>query len=601
MIVRQTDTLDDRLFLEFYEVIQRATGVQLPILEATELNNIPDDHVRILFGHGPLTDSLNIDTGSLATETYRIVTVKNFLVFTGTTADSYLWAISHYLDHCLGVRWLWPGDVGRYVPSYNSIPLPQLDIVARPRMEHRSLNPLHRSADCMHWLRMHMMGSRSTYRFGHAFTKWWERYGEKHPDFFAQPPTGQGQLPPELIKLNVSNEAIDEVVIQEWQDAGMPANWNVAPNDGSGFCVCQGCLAMDDPPDQSIDDIWRAEGQLTARYVSFWNRLLSKMRTLRPDVTLSSYAYNCYREPPHNGFTLHEGVVLGIVHTYKAYAQWRGWYEAGAKLFLRPNWWHSGAGAPYLLLHEMGDYFKFAHEHGMIGFNFDSILGYWGTQGLSYYLIARLSVRPELSVDDVIEEYVSAFGQAAPAIREYIQFWEQFSTQVAYNISAGNGISINPDGQYETIVREHDLPLNPLLGGWYTMPYLYTDEVIAQAKSLLQQAHRRAVHDDEYVRQRITFLEEGLIHLQLTRDVVRYGYEKTRPADATLDEFLQLQEQLDQFREQITTRHVIDHVVVQKLEERRKVPTHESRTWGWNDPSFKVRTGAELDEPFRGL
>ena len=115
-------------------------------------------------------------------------------------------------------------------------------------------------------------------------------------------------------------------------------------------------------------------------------------------------------------------MVLEFVHGYQAHKEWHGWSDLGVKLALRPNWLHSGANAPYLTLHQVGDFLKFAREHGMVQHRFDSLHGYWATQGPNYYLIARLSSRPDLSVDDVISEYASAFGPAAPAIRRWISY-----------------------------------------------------------------------------------------------------------------------------------------------------------------------------------
>src|SRR5690606_6491202 len=133
------------------------------------------------------------------------------------------------------------------------------------------------------------------------------------------------------------------------------------------------------------------------------------------------------------------GMVLQVVDSYtdEARDNWNKWYEAGAKLQLRPNWWHTGAAAPHLPLHKAGEFFRFTRDHAMIGFDFDSIMGHWGTQGANYYLIARLAARPDLSVDEVLAEYASAFGAAAPAILDYLRYWEAFTDRAAYNVSAG--------------------------------------------------------------------------------------------------------------------------------------------------------------------
>lgn len=596
VVVQPVDGYGQEALKEFQTAVLRATGVPLPIIGEEELRNVPEEVVRVQIGPEPLTDKTGREADITDLETYRVVSEGNRLLFAGGSNHAILWAVVYFLDRHMGVRWLWPGETGTYVPRSGSIALPELDVTARPSLEMRELRVRKSApAEGRLWLRIHGMGSRTTYKFGHAFTKWWDKYGKEHPDYFAVPPEGQQQVRPDRIKLDISNEAVDEAIIREWIEAGKPANWNVGPNDGSGFCVSEGCLAMDEPSGQSIMSIWRAEGKLTARYVKFWNRILGKMKAIRPDVTLSTYAYSSYKEPPPPGIALKEGVILQIVGFYNDFAQWQGWYDAGAKLFLRPNWWHSGAIAPNLPLRAQGEFFKFAQQRGMLGFDFDTLFGYWGTQGPNYYLIARLSARPELSVDDVIAEYTSAFGKAAPAIRDYLGFWERFAEETGYNIQ------LYPNGRYEALASRYDLPRSTLNGGWYILPYLMTDEVIGEAESILDRADRLVAGDDEEVRARIEFLRDGLRHIVLTREVVRLGYEKSRPPGTTKEEYIRLRERLDAFRKELSARHVIWIGTLNEMEELRGIPTHESRTTGWENDGAKGLGGKAMDEQVLGM
>lgn len=603
VIVRQNGAIGKEAMDELRARIRKSTGADLPIVDAERLESLhlPESHALILIGPGPMTEALGIRGSDLEKEAYRVAAVGNRLVLTGASNEALLYAVSYFLDEYVGVRYLWPGELGTYVPGRDTIALPDVDATRRPEAEQRRLRATDKRPEVERWMGVHMMGSRSRFAFGHAFTDWYDKYGKERPDYFAEPPAGRQQVRSDRVKLDLSNEAVDEAIIREWQAAGAPDNWNVSPNDGSGFCVSAGCLAMDEPAGQPIDAIWGAEGNLTARYVKFWNRLLAKMRAINPEVTLSTYAYSSYKEPPPSHLRLKAGMVIGFVHTFQAYEQWQGWYDTGAKLFLRPNWWHSGAIAPNLMLHATGDYFKFAQRNGMIGFDFDSIMGYWGTQGLNYYLIARLSVRPELSVDDVIAEYASAFGKAGPVIRDYIRYWESFSEETAYNVSAGNGVSIDPNGRFETAVRQYGLPGSPLNSGWYTLPYLYTDQVLNEAYAILDRADRAAENEEEDARKRIAFLRDGLQHLKLTREVVRYGYEKTRPAGTTPEQFQSMSEELDRYRKEISERHVIWYDALKASEKQRNIPTERSRTSGWDKGVPGGPSGAELDEAFRGL
>ena len=265
-------------------------------------------------------------------------------------------------------------------------------------------------------------------------------------------------------------------------------------------------------------------------------------------------------------------MVMGIVNTYNAYDTWAAWHEAGAKLLLRPNWWHMGAVAPHLPLHVAGSFFKYAQENSMIGFDFDQLLGYWAAQGPYYYLIARLSVRPEMTVDEVIDEYCKGFGPASSVIREYIDFWEDFTMKAAYPIPAGGAVSQDKNGLYEVTAREHNINIHPLAGSWFLLPWLYTEEVLEPAYTILARA-KTVSGNDTIVNERIQFLYDGLVHLEKTRDFIRMDYNPDYYEGEKLRELNSFANDLDAWRNVVDKRHVID---LQQL--MRVIPIRNKRT-----------------------
>ena len=553
--------------------IRRASEAEIPIVGPEEARKLPEDITRIVIGAGGLTCELGIDTDNLEPEQYLIKTVGNYIVFAGRDTESdkpvgrisagTLYAVSHMLDRYLGIRWLWPGEVGTYVPKRRNISLPEMDILSRPELIERILRTHLRSpgteimGEVAKWHYHHMLSTRSSYRFGHCFGHWWKKYHEDHPEYFAVPPEGEKQPYPQAgwVKLCVSNPGVADQIIAEWKEAGMPDNWCVGPNDGGGFCTCENCRKLDGF-DQKPEDIWHSNACITGRYVTLWNKLLRRMKELNRNATLSSYAYSSYREPLP-GMKMEDGMIIQIVPAYWQYDLWKGWEQSGARIMLRPNWWHMGAIAPHLPLHKAESYVRFARNHSMIGIDFDSLMGYWGTQGPYYYLIARLSTRPELTADDVIEEYCSAFGQAAQAVKSYIDYWEKYSEEAAYTAPAGGSVSQNPDGLYEQACREYNLPVHPLSGGWRVLPYLYTDEVLARAYNILDEADSITENDAPVVSARIKFLRDGLKHLELTRDVIQIAYASEFPKGIKKEDYLRKIEELNEFRKEITPRHVV--------------------------------------------
>ena len=565
--------------------VRKATGAELQIYSESETDRIPDGFDKVLIGPSEAVKKLGLDADSLKSEQFRTYADGRHLVFLGHDLDesnATLWAVCDFLERELGVRWLWPGDLGIYVPKCSSITLDcPVDRIDRPELQRRILRYWVDMSEVHDWAHHHRMGSRTTYKFGHAFGDWWDKYHEDHPDYFAVPPQGVKQPWPRpfLVKLNLGNPAVADRILQEWIEAGKPDNWNVSPNDGVGWCTSEQTRALDPPELSSVsaEDIWRGRVSLTTRFIKFWNGLLVRMREMNPNVTLSTYAYSAYREAPDN-VKLEPGFVMGVVNTYHAYDSWMAWHNAGAQLLLRPNWWHISGCGPHLPLHDAGKFFKFSCQYSMIGFYFDSIMGYWSTQGPFYYLIARLNVHPQMSVDEIIAEYASAFGQAAPAIEKYIVFWEDFTNKAAYTIPAGGSVSQDKNGLYERAVREHNLPMHPLNGGWRTMPYLYTDDVLDAAYAILDDAANLAVNDPDEVGERIEFLRNGLRFLAKVRDVVALIWAPELPARTTEDDVAAAIRDLRDFGESITPSHSMWGDYIMRTLVRRDILTKK-----WQD------------------
>src|ERR1041385_8620758 len=68
----------------------------------------------------------------------------------------------------------------------------------------------------------------------------------------------------------------------------------------------------------------------------------------------------------------------------------------------------------------------------MMGTDFDSCCHHWATQGLNYYVVARLHWNPEQDVDAIVDDYCrSGFGPAAKAVRRYFDRLEALMSEAA--------------------------------------------------------------------------------------------------------------------------------------------------------------------------
>jgi hypothetical protein len=126
----------------------------------------------------------------------------------------------------------------------------------------------------------------------------------------------------------------------------------------------------------------------------------------------------------------------------------------------------------------------------MWGTDFDSCMHNWATQGLNYYVVARLNWDPNQDVDAIIDDYCQAgFGPAAKTIRTYFDRLEAVTNEIAARQAAAE--------DEEGSSRKLD-DLSPFTAG-----------VLGELGRLLDAARQQAAGDD-VVLKRFAFLERGL-------------------------------------------------------------------------------------------
>jgi len=163
----------------------------------------------------------------------------------------------------------------------------------------------------------------------------------------------------------------------------------------------------------------------------------------------------------------------------------------------------------------------------MTGSDYDSLTGMFGAQGLTLYTIARLQeAHPGLKYETIKDEYVTAFGAAAPVVKEYFELLEKISR-------------LPNDGSFS----------NRPEGGAWTEYYqaghtLFTRERLKTLSDILERAEQ-AVPSDSVEAKRVKFLKIGLENARLTAETaiafddfkVTGDYMKFAEKVKALDEF----------------------------------------------------------------
>jgi len=387
------------------------------------------------------------------------------------------------------------------------------------------------------WWSHQRLGSSYALSAGHAFGGWWNRFGAEHPEWFALQRNGSrtpGRLPAERETLCLSNPQLVQQVIQEKiaQFSRSPGrdSVSVSPNDGGGnnsVCLCEACRRLDPASGRPMPLETYLDGKkLTVPYVSlsdrtftFYNHVAEGVAKVFPDRLLGTYAYAGYRDVPL-GVRPHPNLLVGFVglqywndeELELDRRRWEQWAGMAKNLFLRPNAFHAGHGMPGLFVTKLDRDIKRCYQTGMIAADFDSVLHHWATQGLNYYVLAKLLWDPSQDAEAIVQDYChKGFGPAAGAIRRYFRELEEVTDRCAggsVNEAKGNA----PAGE----LREEALNETSVKRGETYMRLVrsYTPAVIRRLRETLAEA-RSAAASDDIVKQRIDFLEAGLCYGEL--------------------------------------------------------------------------------------
>jgi hypothetical protein len=595
VIVTNSRPREDQLLAaaELQEHIRIMSGATLPIVKESDLDPDPSTTL-ILVGQSNLTAEFGVDTTRLEPETIVVKTVERALILAGEDGGGgsnirtgTLWAVYDFLQDQLGVRWLWPGDIGRVVPRRQTVGVPELDIRETPVVKVRGFRMTcqdkHReqyekeglgkwfdlaavydqlAEEERTWLRRMRMGRSFKLSYGHAFTDWWEKYKDTAPDIFALQPNGRREPlrkdRPEFVKMCVSNPKLWEMQLaplEKYAQQGARGMWvNACENDGSGgFCTCPRCRAWDADPNAALaalpevedgSEVDDADGSsdlpesLSDRYARWYNELAIRAREADPEARVVAYGYSRYRSPPTRLEHIEPNVWIGYVG-FNAYPrsaeyrkmsvdEWFGWSRLGATAFLRSNsLFYCGEGAPYVVSRQLAEDTKFQIENGLRATDYDCLQGYWATTGPSYYLLARLLWDTGADPDKLLHEFYGGFGPLAEIVQEYFDYWEDFTTR------------LGDDPDFFGLKRPERL---------LAYPRLYNEAVLANAGAILAKAGPLLPTATEPERERFRNIELGLEHGRLLAAALDDG--KTSSGERG--------KRLLDFRREIAPRNVVN-------------------------------------------
>ena len=455
------------------------------------------------------------------------VTPKGTYLFGNDSQQSKgtLFAVYCFLEQELGVRWLEPGDDGIAYKTQKLLKLNIKSFFWRPILEKRSIRNGIRprkklngkkkylkffqqtaneykqfKKDVVTWQKRMYMGSRVNYNYGHAFSKWWKKYGKEHPEYFAinkygkrapEPktkaqsdnPTASRNLKSEKnIKICPSNIKVADRIVENYLKSKIKSKYvNVCEDDSPpwGFCRCSDCRKLDVPVNgEKFGDYAM---HLTDRYIFLVNNVSKQIKKYKKDAWVTTYAYNETERPPLRE-KIERDVIVGIVPTRfeTKYLKdlFEGWKNAGAKkIFLRPNfhWYYMNSCMPLGIEEYTFNIIKTAYHNGLSATDYDSLVHFWPATGIVDYIQAKAMSDPKKSFKYWENHYCSGYGAAEKNVKKYFRYWrkEVWGKRVNPNIS-----EIVKKGKYFNFIR--GLMWN--LGDYYKrQDFEHTDKILTSA------------------------------------------------------------------------------------------------------------------------
>lgn len=344
---------------ELVSHVKTATGVTLPVV--TESAVPPGSSPRLYLGMTKSAREQGIGSGAIAPESFVMRSVGRDLYIVGEEGkddplSAYnskcgtLFGVYELLERCLGVRWLWPGPLGTYIPPRSGdIRLAAVDETVVPRLAYREINwgsvraavfgknknlsetekklsfspdgLVRYGQDLQAYLRRHRMGGMDRKpATGHQFTGWWKLYGAEHPEWFMMGADGARGLSKGEVPMCVSNPELHRFIVARWDGK---SNIRLGEVDWPDACRCPACLAWDGPRPDPMPDflvsqtdsgtpagsrLQRQRGHVlrgfydpvctSDRYARFWQAVQRLAAERNPQALITTFIYYGYFPAP---------------------------------------------------------------------------------------------------------------------------------------------------------------------------------------------------------------------------------------------------------------------------------------------------------------
>lgn len=468
---------------ELRQVIQAASGIELAITS----EKVTTPAIRVV------SDSrLPHDGFEIRAEGADVIIAGNDDAPAGTWAlpsHGSLFGAQEFLERFLGVRWLFPGELGQDVPKTNEV---RIDlngpIRGAPGFATRSLAYVgetdreitSRHKPVLEWMtRQRLTNALHPHATGYGHS--WDDYLkpadlETHPEW--KPSSGNFERNGKVTFICTTAPGLVELfakrVIETMDRNPKREMSSISPTDGGGFCTCERCKRLIDTDPHGKPNHARA-------MLTFYQQVGEIIARERPGRRLGGFVYYNYQYPPTNAPKLPDNVSLCWAPlNYYGYgllkplyrAEFEGvmkrWSEITPHLFYHnySTWMRSFHGAPLpVSLDILKRELPAAEQNRAWGARMVGTSA-WGVNAPINYLLAKQMWNPQIDVSATLNDWLQrAYG---PGWRHMRSLYAELDTKMLAHKEAqspiykGSNYEVN-----EEVMKSTYAPLFPAMEQHY--------------------------------------------------------------------------------------------------------------------------------------
>ncbi|OHB56924.1 MAG: hypothetical protein A2Y12_19615 [Planctomycetes bacterium GWF2_42_9] len=421
--------------------IKKSTGATIPVGTISENTN----NVQIHIGYTDYARTLNNNIENLDSDGFGIFfPASNKIVILAKSDWGLRYGIYEFIERYVGVRWLFPGELGEYIPINENIYIQKQPIIEEPAFLSRQLSSpelsqIKEDNQIREWakrLRMHLR-----IEFHHNLCNLFppSKYYNSHPDWY--PPIDGKKICPldggpvsgdtwqPIFDAPGFQEESVKIIKQFFADNPGESSISIGINDTECF----------GKPSSKLNSLGLPD--LSDYYYGWATEVASKVLESYPDKLFGCLAYFNVADPPQK-IKMNPNIVPFLTFDRMAWldkntakkdmkrtTEWSkvaaqiGWYD-----YIYGDMFYK---IPRIYWHLQADYLRFGYANGVRSLYAEAYPMPEWTEGPKLYLYLKLLWNPKLDIDKTLDEwYTCAVGSdAAPYLKEYYQFWEDFWTQ----------------------------------------------------------------------------------------------------------------------------------------------------------------------------